>query len=97
MQKQRTIPVGGPAVNWEQHVKNREALPAEELAKYYGRQVAWNREGTAVVASGDDEQEVFEAARAAGYSLDQLVFSYVPHPSEICLGGAFLPTEEKGA
>jgi hypothetical protein len=84
-------------VDMSQHYKNREAFPAEELEKYAGRQVAWNLEGTAIVASGGDELEVAEAAREAGYSLDQIVFSYVPRPNEIFLGGAFVPIEERGA
>lgn len=82
-----------------QHYRNRAALPVEELEKYAGQHVAWNLEGTAIVASGRSELEVFEAARAKGYRLGQLVFSSVPFEDEIHLGGAWGPPldEEDGA
>jgi hypothetical protein len=70
---------------WNEHVKNRNAFPPEERAKYHGKYVAWNLEGTAIVASGHDDREVLEAARASGWGPEQVVFSYVPLPDEILL------------
>jgi len=76
-----------------EHYENRSKVPSEVLAKYVGRHVAWNREGTQIVASGDDDGEVFAAVKAAGIPTDQVVFSYVPQPDEVWFGGAFLSGE----
>jgi hypothetical protein len=81
-------------MNWNQHVENRFAFPEEELQKYYGKHVAWNLDGTQIVASGGDDLEVFNAVRAAGNPTDQVVFSYVPFPDEVLIGGIFVPVEE---
>ena len=34
------------------HTQNRNKFPEEELAKYYGRCVAWSFDGTQILASG---------------------------------------------
>ncbi len=75
---------------WEEHIKNRNAVPPEELAKYHGKHVAWDLEGKRIVASGDDDLAVVQAVTAAGHDLEQVVLSYVPFPDEVMLGGAFL-------
>jgi hypothetical protein len=79
---------------WEEHLKNRGQFPAQELAKYYGRHVAWNQDGTKIVASGDDDWQVFEAVQAAGLNPEDVVFSYVPLPDEVWLGTAFFDPAE---
>ncbi len=78
------------------HYDNRARVPEPELAKYYGKHVAWNFEGTRIVASGKDDGEVFDAVKAAGLPTDRVVFSYVPHPDEIWLGGAMIDEETDG-
>lgn len=82
-------------MTWDEHFKNREALPEEELAKYYGRHVAWSSDGTCIVASGTDDLQVWESAKAAGFDPQQLVFSYVPFPDEVILGGVLGLQEER--
>ena len=77
-----------------EHYENRNKVPAEVLEKYIGLHVAWNREGTRIVASGADDGEVFDAVKAAGIPTDQVVFSYVPHPNEVWLGGLFLTEDQ---
>lgn len=81
-------------MNVQQHYKNWEAFTADDLAEYAGKHVAWNLEGTAIVASGVGELEVYEEARTGGYTLDQLVFSYVPYENEVFLGAALGLTED---
>lgn len=76
-------------------IKNRNSFPQEELAKYFGKYVAWSSDGTCIVASGDDDSQVFEAVKAGGYDPEQVVFSYVPDPDEVFWGGAFSFDEEK--
>jgi Family of unknown function (DUF5678) len=69
---------------------------SELLKKYHGKYVAWNREGTRIVATGDDDLQAFNAALAAGYDPGQVVFSYVPFPDEVIVGGAELLPEGVG-
>ena len=59
------------------HLENRRKVPPEELEKYRGRQIAWNWEGTQVVAAGEDLEEVFQKLDAAGVDASRVVFSYV--------------------
>jgi hypothetical protein len=82
-------------MHWNQHVENRSAFPEEKLRKYYGKHVAWNLEGTEIVASGEDDLEVFNAVRIAGLPTDQVVFSYVPDPDTVLIGGFIFPGEEQ--
>jgi hypothetical protein len=79
---------------WEEHVKNRNEFPQEQLQQYYGKHVAWNVEGTRIVASGDDDLQVFQAVEAVGLNPEQVVFSYVPLPDETFIGGGVLFNEE---
>ena len=78
----------------DEHYRNREAVPLAELEPYYGKHVAWNMEGTKIVASGADELQVFDALRSAGYDPEQVVFSYVYRPDETEFGWARLFAEE---
>ena len=78
----------------EQHYHNRELFPAAELAKYYGKEVAWSLDGSRIVASGDDPQEVCAAVQQAGLKSDEVVLTYVPFPEEMVLGSAWFAGEE---
>jgi hypothetical protein len=80
-------------MTWDEHFRNREAVPDAELAPYYGKHVAWNMEGTKIVASGGDDGEVVEAVRRAGLDVGQVVISYVYGPDEVETGGAFFLEE----
>jgi hypothetical protein len=72
---------------WNEHVENRARLTGEDLRPFLGKHVAWNLEGTAIVASGDDERAVFLAVEAAGLNPEEVVFAYVPEPNEVMVGG----------
>jgi hypothetical protein len=63
-------------------IENTNKFPPEELAKYAGRYVAWNFEGTKILASGDDYDELYANLAAAGIKLSTVVQSYVPGPEE---------------
>lgn len=54
-------------------IENREKFPPEELMQYAGHCIAWNKEGTGIVASALDWDELFK-------KLDELGI----HPSQIC-------------
>jgi hypothetical protein len=52
------------------------------LARYAGRYVAWNLEGTKILASGADHRELYANLAAAGIEMSCVVQSYVPGPDE---------------
>ena len=55
-------------MNLEQFVKNRNAFPTDELARYVGQHVAWSPDGTRILVSDEDPLKVFSTLRAAGYT-----------------------------
>ncbi len=74
----------------DDHYRNRAAFSEVELAKYYGKEVAWNLAGTKIVASGDDPKEVCAMVRQRGLSGEDIVLTYVPFPDEVLMGGAWM-------
>jgi hypothetical protein len=63
-------------------IENRNKVAPEVWFKHAGRYVAWNLEGTAIVASGADLEELEANLAAAGIKGDQVVQSYCPGPEE---------------
>jgi hypothetical protein len=61
---------------------NRNKFPFEELAKYAGKRVAWSQDGTQILASGADYDELFRSLAAAGIKVNTVVLSYVPSAEE---------------
>jgi hypothetical protein len=57
--------------------ENRSKFPPEELLKYAGKHVAFSPDGTRVLASGDDIDEVVDKLAAAGIHFSQVVHSYI--------------------
>ena len=62
----------------DQFYENQHNFPPEELAKYYGRHVAYSWDGASIVASGASIEEVEENLKAAGLDPTRVVFGYVP-------------------
>ncbi|HTU92301.1 MAG TPA: hypothetical protein VMF69_19625 [Gemmataceae bacterium] len=60
--------------------ENRNKFPPEELAKYWGKHVAFSPDGTRILASGDTWEELDAALDAAGIHFSQVVYSYVYRP-----------------
>jgi hypothetical protein len=60
--------------------ENRSKFPLEELAKHWGKHVAFSPDGTRIVASGDTEEELETALQAEGIPFNQVVFSYIDGP-----------------
>jgi hypothetical protein len=75
----------GPELNRFQ--ENRHCFPLEQLIPYEGRHVAWNLEGTAVVASGNSFDEVHQRVLDAGIPPNRVVFDYILPPDVSLLGG----------
>jgi hypothetical protein len=74
-------------------IKNRQAFPMDELAKYMGKHVAWGDDGKRIVASAEDELQLDKAVLAAGYDPREVVFSYIPD-GDIELGWAGMELTE---
>ena len=60
--------------------ENRSKFPLEELAKYWGKHVAFSPDGTRIVASGDTLEELDATLDAAGIHFSQVVHCYVHLP-----------------
>lgn len=57
---------------------NANRFPREELLRYAGRHVAWSRDGTRILASGRDEDDLDVALKAAGLGLKDVVLDFIP-------------------
>jgi hypothetical protein len=49
-----------------QYLENRPRFPLDELAKYMGSWVAWSPDGTRIVASSNNPDELESLVQAAG-------------------------------
>ena len=68
-------PKGGPTVDMQEFVRNRQRFPAEELEKYAGTYVAWTPDDSRILANDEDELRLDITVRQAGYDpADVLVF-----------------------
>jgi hypothetical protein len=73
----------------DRFIENCNRFPAEELLKYAGQYVAWNLEGTRILAAGKDYDDVDEKLIAAGIDPQRVVHSYVDDPDGPCYLGSF--------
>jgi hypothetical protein len=75
------------AIDLATFIRNRSAIPAEELARFAGQWVAWSPDGTHIVAgSSESEEAVAELLESMGRSLEDHVFGYIPRPTEVAFG-----------
>jgi len=74
-------------MNTEQFARNRANFSAHELEKYAGKYVAWSPDGSAIVASDEDERRIDARIKAAGYDPSALLVSFIPQEDEVVLGG----------
>jgi hypothetical protein len=66
--------------------QNRRQFPAEQLQPYWGKCVAWNAEGTAIVASGASRAELRQHLQALGWHPSHVVKEFIEHSDESNLG-----------
>ena len=64
----------------ERFEENRVRFPLEKLIPYEGFHVAWNLEGTEIVAFGKSMEEVDNKVIAAGLPPNRVVFDYIDGP-----------------
>jgi hypothetical protein len=58
--------------------ENQRKCPPEELARYEGQHIAWNWDGSRIVASAPDQGELYRKVQAAGLDPGSIVHEYVP-------------------
>jgi hypothetical protein len=73
-------------VNWNEHAKNRNAVPYEELVKYENQYVAWSLDGTRILAGDRDPLRLVALLTTEGYRSDDYVLSSVSFGSELGVG-----------
>jgi hypothetical protein len=78
---------------WEEHVKNRAALPIEELIPYEGQHVAWSLDGMRILAGDEDPLRLVATLRDAGYASDDYILSFVEFDTQ--LGGLYLNADDQ--
>jgi hypothetical protein len=64
-------------VIWAEHVKNRNEIPPEELAKYSGKHVAWNLDGNRILGGNEDPLQLVADLKALGYQPEDYILSFV--------------------
>jgi hypothetical protein len=67
-------------------LRNRPAFPAEELAKYAGKYVAWSPDGTRIIAADEDLLRLDSKIKDADHNPAEILVSSVP-ADEVILGG----------
>lgn len=57
--------------------RNNAEVPLEYQEQFRGQHIAWNAEGTHVVASADEYEDLHAKLREMGIPLDEVVFGHV--------------------
>ncbi len=73
--------------------KNRARFPAEKLAQYAGKFVAWSPDATIILAADEDELRLAAAIQNAGYNSAEVLIAFVPVDDEVLLGGGLEVSE----
>ncbi len=61
---------------------NANKIPAEEQLRYAGKRVAYSLDGSRIVASGNDYEELAAALKSAGIDPSRVVWGYIPGEDE---------------
>jgi hypothetical protein len=76
--------LGGFVVNWSEHVKNRNAVPIEQLLPYENQHVAWSADGTHIIAGDTDPLRLVARLKEAGVGPEDCVLSLVDFVGSEC-------------
>lgn len=60
---------------------NQAVFPEEQLQAFWGRHVAWNFEGTRILADGATHPELYRRLNELGIDPALTVDAYVPDPA----------------
>jgi hypothetical protein len=61
--------------------RNRDRFPEEQLKPYWGKHVAWNAEGTHILAAGDSFEDVCRQLEEHGIDVRLTVGDYIHDPN----------------
>jgi hypothetical protein len=57
--------------------ENQEKFPPEALLPYAGRYIAWSWDGSRILDSAEEEEQLWDKLVAAGENPHRVVFDYV--------------------
>lgn len=68
-----------PDVPWppRESDENCRKIPAEEIDRYRGQQVAYSWDGSGIVAGATTREELFQKLANAGFNRERVVFDYI--------------------
>jgi hypothetical protein len=84
-----TVDVGSELECRRKFLERRAALPAEALARYAGRWLAWSPDGSRIVADSDVPEDLDDRIVAAGEDPERCVVEGIP-ATDAMLGGEWL-------
>lgn len=64
--------------NMRKYLKNRRNFPLDEVAKHAGGWIAWSPDGTRIVASAKNAEDLDDLVRAAGEDPFDCVIEGIP-------------------
>ena len=67
-------------------LEHRSAFPAEALARYAGRWIAWTPDGERIVADSETPEDLDDRVRAAGEDPEWCVVEGIPATDAIVVG-----------
>ncbi len=73
--------------------RNQSRFPRAELEKYNGQYVAWNHDGTGIVAADADPIRVDAKIRAVGLDPGEILVAFVAIPEDACWGTLASPED----
>lgn len=71
-------------------MRNRDAIPVEELARHRGQWIALSPDGARIIAADEDFAVVERRVIALGQNLNMTPFDHIPDEDSDILGGALL-------
>ncbi len=75
------------SIDWKLFHANRAALPLAELARYAGQWVAWNSDGTRIIAASAESQDaVWDQVQDLDLELSDCCLSYVSATDDVLIG-----------
>lgn len=74
-----------PVIDGALFIENVNRFPPEERIKFAGQHVAWSLDGTKILASAEEEEEVDKKLLAAGISPSQVVHGYIERMDGVSL------------
>ena len=72
-----------PGIPWTDatFIKNQRNFPAEGLLQYIGQHIAWNWDGSRILAADPERRALDAKLRAAGVDPCQVVHDFVEDPN----------------